>query len=521
MHHQNEMNYASSSSYYNYHQSDIQNPTPNPPFDHFPSTTTASAPPDPSIYYSPDYSNNHPSAYYPNDHHNGPVHSFDSSNPSYDPSSMPSWYYYQSYDQNQNQAAVEFGGATVDESVYAYTGGNSGRQGESSKAAAVRFDDYGRPIDVSDDGKNEQIESMEALKNDKIDGRVYPYTGGSNVRKDQPSRVPAMRFDDYGRPITFGTESGNEQRGSIASLDAAKMVKATPKVQVNEDVKNGVQKFRVILLSEGGGTGDMDVLCQIGLDGIRILDPATNRTLKLYSLETVTRWEVLDSNIFAFWTKTSIDVDSRRVRLKSNSYTTTNILDMVAAASIQFKEMDGVTISEQTAEKKKVFPDWKNLIKPGNEEKDHWVPDEASTKCTACNTYFGAFVRRHHCRNCGDIFCDKCTQGRIALTSEANAQQVRVCDQCLAEVTQRLSHANELTGKASGFNRHEDLAKKLQEEMEKKRKNTESKSNVADARMKEVECPTCTVHLQVEVPVSGSKTIECSVCQHPFLVNAH
>lgn len=27
--------------------------------------------------------------------------------------------------------------------------------------------------------------------------------------------------------------------------------------------------------------------------------------------------------------------------------------------------------------------------------------------------------------------------------------------------------------------------------------------------------------LQVQVPASGSETIECSVCQHPFLVNAH
>ncbi|KAI3781778.1 hypothetical protein L2E82_11802 [Cichorium intybus] len=79
-----------------------------------------------------------------------------------------------------------------------------------------------------------------------------------------------------------------------------------------------------------------------------------------------------DSNIFAFWTKSSIDVDSRNVRLKSNRYTTTNILDMVVAANIQFKEMDGVTIFEQPGEKKKVFPDWKNLMKPGNEEKDHW-----------------------------------------------------------------------------------------------------------------------------------------------------
>lgn len=38
---------------------------------------------------------------------------------------------------------------------------------------------------------------------------------------------------------------------------------------------------------------------------------------------------------------------------------------------------------------------------------------------------------QHHCRNCGDIFCDKCTQGRIALTADENAQPVRVCDRCM------------------------------------------------------------------------------------------
>ncbi|KAL4573677.1 hypothetical protein LXL04_020491 [Taraxacum kok-saghyz] len=70
----------------------------------------------------------------------------------------------------------------------------------------------------------------------------------------------------------------------------------------------------------------------------------------------------------------------------------------------------------------------------------------------------------HHCRNCGDIFCDKCTQGRIALTVEENAQQVRVCDQCMAEVTQRLSHVNEVAAnKASGFNRHEDVTSLVEE----------------------------------------------------------
>lgn len=34
---------------------------------------------------------------------------------------------------------------------------------------------------------------------------------------------------------------------------------------------------------------------------------------------------------------------------------------------------DAPRINEQQAEKKKGLADWMNLIKPSNEEKDHWV----------------------------------------------------------------------------------------------------------------------------------------------------
>ena len=44
---------------------------------------------------------------------------------------------------------------------------------------------------------------------------------------------------------------------------------------------------------------------------------------------------MLDSYIFAFWAKSSIDIEPRRIRLKSNSYTTNNILDTVTAATFQ------------------------------------------------------------------------------------------------------------------------------------------------------------------------------------------
>jgi len=43
----------------------------------------------------------------------------------------------------------------------------------------------------------------------------------------------------------------------------------------------------------------------------------------------------LDSTIFAFWAKTSVDIEAKRIRLKSNSYTSNTMLDTVTAATVQ------------------------------------------------------------------------------------------------------------------------------------------------------------------------------------------
>ncbi|KAL3639041.1 Protein free1 [Castilleja foliolosa] len=383
---------------------------------------------------------------------------------------------------------------------------------------------------------------------------VYAYKGSSEpygARGTGPKSSTWSGFDDFGRPIGYSSpsSSGKERPSSNSGM---KVVKAVPKADTQQDAKGGVQKFRVKLLAESGGQSTMDVLCQsfggiyhallgpetleesfpffgyIGLDGIRMLDPSTSRILRIYLLDSITRCEAIDSSTFAFWSKSSVDFEARRIRLQSNSYTTNTLLDTVTAATVQYKEMnersrpsDYPKVAEQPSEKKKGFADFVNLIKPVNEEKDHWVPDEAVTKCNGCGTDFGAFVRKHHCRNCGDIFCDKCTHGRTALTADENAPVVRVCDRCLGEVTRRLSNANEASSRPA-VQSHEDLAKKLQEELERSCKvSGGSRSDSSGKRMKEVACPTCTVHLQVQVPSSGSETIECGVCQHPFLVTSH
>jgi len=38
-----------------------------------------------------------------------------------------------------------------------------------------------------------------------------------------------------------------------------------------------------------------------------------------------------------------------------------------------------------------------------------WVPDAEAPSCTACDFQFTFMRRRHHCRNCGRVFCSACS----------------------------------------------------------------------------------------------------------------
>lgn len=38
---------------------------------------------------------------------------------------------------------------------------------------------------------------------------------------------------------------------------------------------------------------------------------------------------------------------------------------------------------------------------------DHWIKDDMATNCLNCNAKFSITERKHHCRNCGKVFCAK------------------------------------------------------------------------------------------------------------------
>ncbi|CAH1435440.1 unnamed protein product [Lactuca virosa] len=166
----------------------------------------------------------------------------------------------------------------------------------------------------------------------QVQGPVYesPYeTGydGNYGRSSSDLRVGGGSADYHGKRPDVGM-SRFESSGGYGEG-----VNDIPKADTREGVKGGVKKFRVKLLAESGNQITMDVLCQIGSDDIQILDPSTNRTLRIYSLDTVTRCEVYDSSTFAFWSKSSLDIEPRRIRLQSNSYITNTLLDTLTTTT--------------------------------------------------------------------------------------------------------------------------------------------------------------------------------------------
>jgi hypothetical protein len=71
----------------------------------------------------------------------------------------------------------------------------------------------------------------------------------------------------------------------------------------------------------------------------------------------------------------------------------------------------------------------------GDPRRRPWMADEKVNKCLRCSIEFGWFTRKHHCRECGNIFCDTCSQYRARASGYTESE--RVCHQCWTNIKAR------------------------------------------------------------------------------------
>ncbi|KAH9259162.1 hypothetical protein BASA81_002782 [Batrachochytrium salamandrivorans] len=98
------------------------------------------------------------------------------------------------------------------------------------------------------------------------------------------------------------------------------------------------------------------------------------------------------------------------------------------------------------------------------------VADTESKQCMKCPRKFTMFYRRHHCRACGALVCEKCSLNRVRISNDLTKPKVRVCDECACKPVEELmktqQHEEEEDDDDEEYSSDDDLGVKKRESTE-------------------------------------------------------
>ncbi|XP_054326257.1 myotubularin-related protein 3 isoform X5 [Pongo pygmaeus] len=76
---------------------------------------------------------------------------------------------------------------------------------------------------------------------------------------------------------------------------------------------------------------------------------------------------------------------------------------------------------------------WEQVDKQDT-EMTRWLPDHLAAHCYACDSAFWLASRKHHCRNCGNVFCSSCCNQKVPVPSQQLFEPSRVCKSCYSSL---------------------------------------------------------------------------------------
>ena len=61
-----------------------------------------------------------------------------------------------------------------------------------------------------------------------------------------------------------------------------------------------------------------------------------------------------------------------------------------------------------------------------------WIDERTTKSCFECGVAFSLVTRKHHCRACGRVFCQKCSSHALPPRDDPGGPAERACDVCFA-----------------------------------------------------------------------------------------
>ncbi|XP_028827223.1 myotubularin-related protein 3-like isoform X2 [Denticeps clupeoides] len=99
------------------------------------------------------------------------------------------------------------------------------------------------------------------------------------------------------------------------------------------------------------------------------------------------------------------------------------------------RELPGEMSSVPDSENNELFSDgsWEK-VEQQDPEGTRWYPDHIGAHCYGCETKLWLAARKHHCRNCGNVFCASCCDQKVAVPSQQLFEPNRVCKACYSHL---------------------------------------------------------------------------------------
>ena len=83
--------------------------------------------------------------------------------------------------------------------------------------------------------------------------------------------------------------------------------------------------------------------------------------------------------------------------------------------------------------------------------REYWMPDQLCKACYTCEDAFTVYRRRHHCRVCGQVFCDRCSSYYIDGLWINLQGPVRACKFCSEQLAIRIEKESSNCHKSNGI----------------------------------------------------------------------